>query len=74
MVKFQNAHDNVLNAEERGASARKCLGLLESERDRMRSKDQEFFDKEFPKRNYINYSVSQSQLDWLRDMVERYST
>lgn len=72
MSRFQHSHDDVLNAEERGESARKCLSLLESKREAMSEKDLSFFDKEFGKRNYINYSVSQPQLNWLRDMVERY--
>lgn len=66
--------DNILNSDERAASARKCLNLLGdvSPHD-MREKDRTFFTDQLARSKSLAYGLSEPQLQWLRDMVERYA-
>lgn len=63
--------DNVLNNDERLASAKKCLTLLLPEIEVMGSKEVDFVtDME---QKIDAYGVSERQLAWLRDLVQKYA-
>lgn len=72
MTKTAFSRDNVLDDDERLASARKCLMLLSGETERMGQKEAEFVaDME----NKIDlFGVTERQLAWLRDLVTKYVT
>jgi len=78
MADFQRNRGNVLNAEERAASARKCIQLLsESPRvpkESWSTKDLNFFSRELGFAGSQIYAPSDRVLQWLRDMVSRYVT
>lgn len=76
MSKFQHARDNILTPEERTASARKCIQILNAQEnctDRMGSGDYIFFIKHRTLVKNIRYAPSEPELQWLRDLVERYA-
>jgi hypothetical protein len=64
--------DNVLSADERNASARKCLALLEDCTERMNAKELGFVE-DMPEK-IERWGCSEPQLQWLRDLVSRYVT
>jgi hypothetical protein len=62
--------DGILSPEDRLASARKCLALLEPEVGGMGDREAEFIED---MQNRIHrYGVSERQLAWLRDLTEKY--
>lgn len=68
--------DNVLTPEERATSARKCIQILDAEEiatDDMRAKDYEFYISQRAEAKRIDYAPSEPQLQWLRDLVEKYA-
>jgi hypothetical protein len=64
--------DNILNADEKRASARKCLALLAGFEEAMRDKDKRFYSEQSCRSVALNYNPSEPQLQWLRDLVDRY--
>lgn len=74
MSRFQNNRSNILSIEERAASARKCIALLgDVNPDEMSDKDATFFRDQLAASKKIVWLPSELQLQWLRDMVERYA-
>lgn len=74
MVRPAFQRDNILNSDERAASARKCIALLRDQNTSYwKPRDQEFFEDQERKASNIRYAPSEPQLQWLRDMVERYA-
>jgi len=63
--------DNVLTADERNASARKCLALLEDCTQQMNAKELSFVE-EMPDK-IERWGCTEPQLQWLRDLVAKYS-
>lgn len=61
---------------ERAESARKCLKLMAdiNEQSLIRVKDFDFLQSQRELARFISYGPSEPQLQWLRDMVERYVT
>lgn len=64
--------DNVLSADERNTSARKCLKLLEDHTERMNAKELGFVE-DMPEK-IERWGCSEPQLQWLRDLVSKYVT
>jgi hypothetical protein len=64
--------DNVLSADERNASARKCLALLEDYADQMSAKELGFVGDMSDK--IERWGCTEPQLQWLRDLVSKYVT
>lgn len=64
--------DNVLSFDERNASARKCLSLLEDYAERMTAKELGFVE-DMPEK-IERFGCSEPQLQWLRDLVSKYAT
>lgn len=64
--------DNVLSADERNVSARKCLTLLEDYTERMSAKELGFVEDMLEK--IQRFGCSEPQLQWLRDLVSKYAT
>ena len=69
MAGFQR--DNVLTADERNVSARKCLALLEDYTDRMTAKELGFVE-DMPEK-IERWGCSEPQLHWLRHLVDKYA-
>ena len=68
--------DNILTPEERAASARKCIQILDAENhctDDMRAKDYSFYVSQRAEAKRLDYAPSERQLLWLRDLVEKYA-
>lgn len=76
MAKFQHQRDNILDASERAASARKCLDLLgDVKNSQMSVMDWDFVNGQIAAaEDNLYYSPTEPQLQWLRDCVERYVT
>jgi hypothetical protein len=78
MADFQRNRSDVLNAEERATSARKCLQLLTENprvpKERWKVADLNFYNRELGFANSQIYAPSDRVLQWLRDMVSRYVT
>jgi hypothetical protein len=64
--------DNVLSDNERNASARKCLALLEDCTEKMNAKELSFVE-EMPDK-IERWGCSEPQLQWLRDLVSKHVT
>jgi hypothetical protein len=64
--------DNVLDADERNRSARKCLALLEDYTDRLTAKELGFVEDVSEK--IERWGCTEPQLQWLRDLVSKYAT
>jgi len=64
--------DSILTADERNASARKCLALLEDYTERMNAKELGFVE-EIPDK-IERWGCTEPQLQWLRDLVSRHVT
>jgi hypothetical protein len=62
--------DNVLTDDERSASARKCLALLEDCTGRMNTKELGFVE-DMPEK-IERWGCTEPQLQWLRDLVSKY--
>lgn len=71
MTKTAFDRDNILNEDDRLASARKCLRLLLPEVDNMGEKEASFVTSMEEKID--SYGVSERQLAWLRDLVGKYA-
>jgi hypothetical protein len=63
--------DGVLSADERAASARKCLELLAPEIDGMGDREAQFVTEMQEKID--RWGVTERQLAWLRDLVGKYA-
>lgn len=63
--------DDVLTPEERATSARKCIGLLVPEVEGMGEREAQFVTEMQEKID--RWGVSERQLAWLRDLVEKYA-
>jgi len=63
--------DNVLSIDERNESARKCLKLLEDCTERMNAKELSFVE-DMPEK-IERWGCSEPQLQWLRDLVDKYA-
>jgi hypothetical protein len=71
MTKTAFNRDNILSPEERLASARKCLALLEPEVGGMGEFEAEFVEN--MQERIDRYGVTERQLAWLRDLVTKYA-
>ena len=71
MTKAAFDRDNILTPEDRLASARKCLALLSTEKNFMGDKEAQFVEDMEDKME--RFGVSERQLAWLRDLVEKYA-
>jgi hypothetical protein len=69
MMGFQR--DSVLSADERNESARKCLTLLEDHTERMTTKEL-IFVEDMPEK-IERWGCTEPQLQWLRDLVDKYA-
>jgi hypothetical protein len=63
--------DDVLTPQDRIDSARKCLDLLAPEVDGMGDREAQFVTEMQEKID--RWGVSERQLAWLRDLVEKYA-
>lgn len=74
MTDFQDELQSLLNkhSQETCASARKCLALLEDCTERMNAKELNFVEKMPDK--IERWGCTEPQLQWLRDLVSKYST
>lgn len=76
MVRPAFNRDNILTDSERAASARRCLFILENTEgatEAMRAADYTFYVKQRGLSQNIGYAPSEPQLQWLRDLVDRYT-
>jgi hypothetical protein len=64
--------DGILNLDERLASARKCVSLLDSHVNEMTQGETAFFRSMTQETKRVNGIVSERQLAWLRDLVSKY--
>jgi len=71
MTKPAFERDNILTPDDRLASARKCLALLEPEAGSMGDMESEFVES--IQNRIDHYGVSERQLAWLRDLVSKYA-
>lgn len=71
MTKTAFNRDNMLDDNERKASAIKCLRLLESHLDSMGEKEATFVSDMEAKID--SWGISERQLAWLRDLVSKYA-
>lgn len=71
MTKTAFNRDNILSPDDRLASARKCLALLESETGNMGEIEAEFVEN--MQSRIGRYGVTERQLAWLRDLVSKYA-
>ena len=62
--------DNVLTLDERNASARKCLSLLEDCMERLSERELGFVES-MPEK-IQRWGCTEPQLQWLRDLTEKY--
>ena len=62
--------DNVLTPQDRIQSAGKCLNLLEDHMEAMTDRERSFCEDV---NGNIDRGVSERQLAWLRDLVEKYA-
>jgi hypothetical protein len=75
MARAAFQRDNVLTVDERATSARKCVSLLGDVHPHdMKAGDWTFFSEQLAQSKNIRYAPSEPQLQWLRDMVDRYVT
>ena len=73
MTKTAFDRDNILSPEDRVASARKCITILaEAGPEDLRMADYEFLLGQRAGSKYVGYQVSERQLAWLRDLVEKF--
>ncbi len=76
MARTQFKRDGILDSSERAEAGRKCLKILAAvDTDDMREKDKNFYLGQDEKADrYSNWSPSERELAWLRDLVERYAS
>lgn len=72
MVRTAFDRDGILTPEDRLASARKCVSLLESHVNEMTAGETSFFRSVSQEVKKIKGLVSERQLAWLRDLVSKY--
>jgi hypothetical protein len=65
--------DGILSPEDRLASARKCVSLLESHAHDMNPKETSFLSSMTLETRKIKGIISERQLAWLRDLVSKYA-
>ena len=71
MTRTAYNRDSVLTPEERATSARKCIELLAPEVDAMAEREYQFVGEMQDKID--RHGVTERQLAWLRDLVEKYA-
>ncbi len=71
MAQVAFSRDNILSADDRLVSARKCLTLLAPETGGMGEKEAAFVED--VENKIDSYGVSERQLAWLRDLVTKYA-
>lgn len=77
MTRPAHRHDDILTAEERAASARKCLALLSPVMEDIKKRSpssEKFVREQLIFRNNSNYAPSMVQLNWLRDLVSKHAS
>lgn len=72
MTRTAFSRDNVLTPEDRLASARKCVSLLESHALEMNPRETSFLSSMVLETRKIRGLISERQLAWLRDLVSKY--
>lgn len=73
MSKTAYERDGILSPEERETSAKKCLSILEDAGpEDLRMADYEFLQGQREGSKRFGYQVSERQLAWLRDCVEKF--
>lgn len=72
MSKLAFNRDNVLSPQDRIDSARKCLDMLSLLTEGMGDREAQFVGEMEDKID--RWGVSERQLAWLRDLVEKYAT
>lgn len=73
MVRTAFDRDGILSPEDRLASARKCVSLLESHALDMNPKETSFLSSITIEVRRIEGIISERQLAWLRDLVSKYA-
>ena len=73
MTKPAFNRDNVLTPEDRLASARKCVSLLEAHALEMNPRETSFLSSMTLEVRKIRGLISERQLAWLRDLVSKYA-
>jgi len=63
----------ILSGDERVSAAKKCLELLSPYTEQMRSNERNFVEDRADWIDRPNCSISERQLAWLRDLVEKYA-
>jgi hypothetical protein len=71
MTKPAFNRDNILTQDERDASARKCVALLEPYIEDMSGNESYFVEQVTDK--IERWGVTERQLAWLRDLCEKYA-
>lgn len=72
MARVAFDRDNILTPEDRLASARKCVSLLESHAHGMTPGETSFLSSITLKVKKSKRIISERQLAWLRDLVSKY--
>lgn len=72
MAKVAFDRDGILSPEDRLASARKCVTLLDSHINEMTQGETSFFRSVSLETKKIKGLISERQLAWLRDLVSKY--
>lgn len=72
MTKTAFDRDGILSPEDRLASARKCVSLLDSHVNEMTLGESTFFRNQSSEVRKIKGYISERQLAWLRDLVSKY--
>lgn len=75
MSQFANSRSNVLDDSERAESARRCIQITADAEvtEEMSPTDRDFFLAQVEKARAVRYSPSERQLQWLRDIKDRYA-
>jgi hypothetical protein len=73
MTKTAFDRDGILTPDDRLTSARKCVSLLEPHALEMNPRDTSFLSSMVLETRKTSGTVSERQLAWLRDLVEKYA-
>lgn len=73
MAKAAFERDGILTGDERVGAAKKCLDLLSPYTEEMRDREREFVEDRADWIDRPNCSISERQLAWLRDLVQKYA-
>lgn len=73
MSKTAFNRDGILDNGERVSAAKKCLDLLMPCLEEMRDREREFVEDRQSWIDSPNVNISERQLAWLRDLVEKYA-